>query len=122
MKATTIIIAAVLALQANVLLAENDNLSSPVRYESFSVTFASLAPSTPVEATFEEVAMMNEFTDLAPITPKEADFSDVAPVETIDVTNLAPTLPTEADFNDAADVAIDINLLAPVTPVFADFE
>jgi hypothetical protein len=106
MKATTIIMAAVLALQANVLFSENDNLSAPVTFESTSIVAMNLAPSTPMEATFEEAVVVNEFSALAPSTPIEADFSDVAPVAGVDATVLAPTVPAEADFTDDPEYAL----------------
>ncbi len=121
MKAKSIIIAAVLALQINVLLADNTNSSAPAAIVNYSVNAMNLAPATPVEATFEEPVMLNDFADLAPVMPTEADFSDVAPVALLDAMVLAPSVPAIADFNDAVDVTIDINELAPATPA-ADFE
>lgn len=122
MKAKSIIIAAFFALISGILFAGNEDLSAPVTLESTSMAAMNLAPGTPMEATFEEVAVMNDFSFLAPATPAEADFNDVAPVSTIDIMTLAPIAPAEADFNDSADVMIDVNALAPVTPATADFE
>ena len=116
MKATTIILAAVLTLSMNVLFAGNDGAT--VNNETYSVL--TLAPSTPSEATFEE---MNEATatfNLAPVAPSEADFSDVAPEMTIDYSRLAPVTPGEADFA-TDDETINTSILAPVTPSVADF-
>jgi hypothetical protein len=127
MKATTIIIAAVLSLQASFLLAGNNETASSPNNESSFVTISTLAPVTPGEATFEETTFTNAFaynvTNLAPVTPVEADFSDVVPEKNIDLTILAPVTPSEADFNDnIEDQALNLIALAPVTPAEADFE
>jgi hypothetical protein len=119
MKATTIIIAAILSLQVNVLFAGN--------YEESPTVNSALAPVTPGEATFEETTLTNAFTfkfsDLAPVTPGEADFSDVVPEKNIDLTILAPVTPAEADFTDSIEgQEVDFSALAPVTPAEADFE
>jgi len=114
MKATTIILAAVLTLSMNVLFASNDGV---VVNNSSVVT---LVPSTPSEATFEEMAEAN-VSILAPVTPNEADFSDVAPEVVVDLTSLSPVTPSEADFNDEpTQIGNSIDLI-PVTPAFADF-
>jgi len=61
------------------------------------------------------------FTTLAPITPALATFeevNDANPTAFI----LAPISPIEADFSDAIlETTIDITTLAPVTPIEADF-
>jgi hypothetical protein len=120
MKATISIFAAILTLQAGILFAGNETISAPVANESAVIT---LAPSAPMEATFEDVATtVIDFVAIAPATPVEADFSDIAPDANIDLTNLAPLTPAVADFIDAIDVAIDANALAPVAPAIADFE
>jgi hypothetical protein len=99
MKAKSIIIAAVLALQINVLLADNNNSSAPAVIVNNSVNAMSLAPATPMEATFEESVMINEFADLAPVLPQEASFDDIAmEAFTIDNGTLAPLAPSEASF------------------------
>ena len=118
MKATTTILAVVLTLSMNVLFASNDGAAVNAETNSFQT---SLAPSTPVEATFEE---MNDVTAtaviLAPVTPIEADFLDTFSETTLDITGLAPVTPGEADFA-SDDEIININALAPVTPSAADF-
>ena len=119
MKATTTILAAVLTLSMNVLLASNDGAA--VNNTMNSTTFTALAPSTPAEATFEDV---NDATpaafNLAPVTPIEADFSDAVTESTIDIIPLAPVTPIEADFA-ADDETTNASVFAPVTPSVADF-
>ena len=128
MKATTIILAAILSLQVSFLLAGNNEAASGPNNESNFCTICTLAPVTPGEATFEETTFTSAFdynvTILAPVTPVEADFSDVVPEKNIDLTILVPVTPTEADFNDNNIEAPALNLieLAPVTPEEADFE
>jgi len=97
MKTSTIIIAAVLTLQAGILFAGNDNSSAPVTNESATITLAALAPAIPVEATFEEFAAVNEIGILMPLTPVTAEFEDVAIVPT-EFSTLAPVTPAAADF------------------------
>jgi len=120
MKTTTIIIAAVLALQVNVLFAGNESASAPAATEN---TLIALAPATPVEATFEDFSPVTiAVRILAPVVPMEAEFEDVVPEPIIDVASLAPATPAEADFNDSTDQETDLSALAPVTPAVADFE
>ena len=122
MKTTTIIIAAIFTLQAGILLAGNDNISTAVSNETPAITFAVLAPSTPVEATFEEMTLVNEALSLVPVTPAEATFEET-PSDIISLVMLAPAAPRTADFNDFVDaVTIDPASLAPVTPSTASFE
>ena len=122
MKATTIIIASVLALQVNILLAGNEATLGPVTNETATITLASLAPSTPTEVTFEEVVEMNEFANLAPMIPSEATFEDM-PSEIASIVDLAPMTPTVAEFEDAVDmITVNVIDLAFVTPDEADFE
>ncbi|MEI7501229.1 MAG: hypothetical protein WCK84_12385 [Bacteroidota bacterium] len=99
MKATTILVAAVLTLQGSILFAGNESSTVPVRNESYTNTFIMLAPTTPLEATFEDAAseMVSNF-DLAPGTPTVADFEDATIVMTVDNEILAPVTPAEADF------------------------
>ena len=125
MKAKSIIIAAVLSLQASFLLADNNETAASVNTESSFGTISTLAPVTPGEATFEETTFTNAFDyngkNLAPVTPVEADFSDV--VLEKNMTILSPVTPLEADFNDSnEDQALNLYVLAPVTPFEADFE
>ncbi|MEI6172464.1 MAG: hypothetical protein WCR01_01835 [Bacteroidota bacterium] len=122
MKAKSIILAAVLALQINVLLADNNNSSAPVTNETYSVNAMNLAPATPLEATFEEPVMLNDFADLAPVLPMEASFEDMA-METVSTLDLAPLTPVLAEFEDAVDaITTDNGTLSPVTPIEATFE
>ena len=97
MKATTIIIAAFLTLQAGILFAGNDNITAPAANETSMISLASLAPSTPLEATFEEIVTVN-MADLMPSVPAEATFEDMT-----------------SEMNPPVD-------FAPVTPAVADFE
>ena len=122
MKATITILAAVLTLNTGILFAGNEITSAPVTNENTTVNLISLAPSAPLEATFEYATIsVIDLSALAPTILLEADFSDVAPDANTDLTSLAPLTPAVADFEDAIDVTIDISALAPVTPA-ADFE
>jgi hypothetical protein len=118
MKATiTILIAVVLTLSVNVLFAGNDITSVPAANANAVVTLTSLAPTVPMEATFEDAVVLNDLAYLAPTTPTEAQFEDLS-IELISALNLAPLTPAAADFEDE----IDFNSLAPIVPVEADFE
>lgn len=120
MKTTITILAAVLTLNAGILFAGNNTFSGTETTESAIIT---IAPSTPLEATFEDVNIaVLDFAAIMPSTPVEADFSDVAPDAAIDITNLMPSTPAVADFNDSTELTIAISALAPVTPAIADFE
>jgi hypothetical protein len=127
MKATTIIIAALLSFQINVLFAHNDEPTSTLNNEAASFNMSALEPVTPAEANFEDETETNAFnfdlSVLAPENPVEADFSDVVPEKNIDLSILAPVTPAEAEFNDDIEnLAADLTSLAPVTPAEADFE
>jgi hypothetical protein len=119
LKATMIILAAVLTLSMNVLFASNDGAA--VINNMKSSTFTALAPATPAEATFEDV---NDATaiafNLSPVSPIEADFSDEFSETTIDIITLAPVTPIEADFA-SDDETTNASVLAPVTPSVVDF-
>ena len=120
MKTITITIATILTLQAAILFAGNETTSAPMTNERVTIT---LAPSVPLEATFEDLnEVVVNIDALAPVIPSEADFSDVAPVENATLMNLAPLTPSVADFNDSIDVTTDINALARATPAAVDFE
>ncbi|MEI7660820.1 MAG: hypothetical protein WCK34_01420 [Bacteroidota bacterium] len=121
MKATNIIFAAVLTLQAGILFAGNNTSSDPVTGEAVTIMMASLAPVTPAVATFEEYAMASEVATLAPATPAEASFEDITADMTA-VTALAPAAPLTADFEDVVEPSGDFSFLAPATPAVADFE
>ena len=119
MKATTIILAAIFTLSMNVLFASNDG--AVVNNNINPSTFATLAPSTPAEATFEDLIMATATAfNLAPVSPIEADFSDAISETTIDITTLAPVTRIEADFA-TDDETTNVSALAPVTPSAADF-
>lgn len=121
MKATTILIATVLTLQVNVLFAHNDNIPAPARNESFACPYiAMLAPVAPLEASFEEIASVDLIADLMPVTPTEATFEDADLTVMFD--GLAPVEPMEATFEDAPAEIVSNFVLAPATPVEADFE
>jgi hypothetical protein len=118
MKATTTILAAVLALSINVLNANNDGDAVNSETTSFHI---SLAPSTPSEATFEELnEAVTTTVILAPVTPVEADFSDAVSETFIDISTLAPATPGEADFA-SDDETVNASTFAPVTPPVGDF-
>ena len=117
MKAITIIIAAALALQVNVLFAGNDINSTSVSNANNTITLTTLAPTTPAEADFEDAVYMTDFASLAPSTPTEAQFEDIS-YESVAALNLPPVTPVIADFEDE----LDFNSLAPIIPVEADFE
>ncbi len=95
-----IIIASVLALQMNILVAGNECTSSPTSNESANTALISVAPTTPMEATFE-----NDTNDLAgPANPAQmtqaiADFEKPVDALTLDIETLAPKSPVEADFD-----------------------
>ena len=96
---TTIIIAAVLSLQINLLFAETKISSTPVVTESVSIISMSLAPATPAKATFEELpSEINSLMELAPTTPAYAEFEDTVDTVGIDFSSLGPVAPVEADF------------------------
>ena len=118
MKSVKFIIAVALPLQIGVLFAGNESLT-PVMEVNSAVSMMTLAPSTPVEATFEEVIVDNTFFGLSPVTPEFASFEDFS-VELVSVMDLSPVVPSEADFSDT--VEFSINQLAPITPFEADFE
>ena len=118
MKSVKIIIAVALTLQIGFLFAGNESIT-PVMDVNSTTSMMTLAPSTPVEATFEEAVVDNTFLGLSPITPEVASFEDFS-VEMVSVLDLSPVVPSEADFTDS--VEISINQLAPITPFEADFE
>jgi hypothetical protein len=101
MKATTVIIAAVLFFQINILFAGNDEVRPITANVPASTTITALAPVTPAEANFEETTfMVSDATvaSLAPVVPAEADFNDITDAQSSDLSKLAPTTPSEADF------------------------
>lgn len=116
MKATTIILAAVLIFTANVLFAGNDISSRPVLNTNSTMKIAALAPELPAEADFSD-AFLFDYSALAPLTPTEASFDDMN-VETVMALGLAPVNPATADLEETTAY----NSLAPVLPAEADFE
>ncbi|MEI7662281.1 MAG: hypothetical protein WCK34_08790 [Bacteroidota bacterium] len=97
MKASTIIAAAILSLQAGILFAGNENTSAPVTNENMTISIVALAPAPPAEATFEEIEAVDETLVFAPVTPSEATFGDEYN-EQAPVIGLAPSTPATADF------------------------
>lgn len=118
MKAiTTILIAAALTLTVNDLFAGNDLISPPSANAAMAMNLTSLAPTVPMEATFENAIDMTDFVSLDPTTPAEAQFEDIT-YEMLSAMNLAPLTPARADFEDE----LDFNSLAPIVTAEADFE
>ncbi len=101
---TFYILTALLGLQYNILVAGNLTSGSTINSNEITLTdLSALAPVTPKEADFSDVAPEsgNNYKDLAPVTPKEADFEEGAGMTSVnDLINLAPELPSEADFED----------------------
>ena len=95
-----IIIASVLALQMNVLVAGNECTSTPTTNESANTALISVAPTTPMEATFE-----NDTNDIADPTGH---------------TQLTRAIIGIDNPNDA--ISFDIETLAPATPAEAGFD
>lgn len=119
MKATTIILTALLALSACVNFAGNETTTV---FTLNDRNVISLVPATPAAATFEDYVEVIAVSLLAPVTPSEAAFEEMSD-ETVSIMDLAPAAPSMADFNDSTEVAgPDIRILAPVIPVEVDFE
>jgi hypothetical protein len=97
MKAITILIAAILALQVNILFAGNETVTAPGTTDNTLITAAILAPVAPAEATFEEAILINENINLIPVTPSEASFEDIS-FPMVSAFDLAPVVPVLADF------------------------
>jgi hypothetical protein len=117
---TIIILAAVLMLQINSIFANVEGVPVNKNEEMAIPSVLMLAPSTPQEATFEELVPSAEISTAAPVTPKEATFDDA--VDDIRTFILAPVVPSEADFNDSEEVAVSVGIsMAPATPAEADF-
>ena len=124
MKATSLLIAAVLSLQISNLFAHNDFPPVLLNNEANASYCIALDPTTPSEATFEDAVTETDFSGLMPVTPLEASFDDA-----IDSGNaqmfriLAPVTPIAAGFNDdELNQDVDLIILAPTTPAEADFE
>lgn len=106
MKTTSIIFAAVLALQVSVLFGSNTGMKSGAGNPSaMSITVNNLAPGTPLVASFEDgdefMPTLPAVSELAPVTPKEVTFEEAMPTPVINEAALAPTTPAEADFIDS---------------------
>ena len=122
MKTTTTILAVIFTLQTGLLCAGNETLTTPATETTSSLNILLLAPSSPVEATFEDIAVDDTFFGLSPVTPTDASFEDFSSAM-ISVNTLSPIIPAFADFSDTIDqVAIDLGQLSPVTPFEAAFE
>ena len=121
MKTTKTILAFIFAFQTAFLFAGNDT-PSVFSTESSAAVVLALAPVTPAEATFEDMAPESLFSGLSPVTPGVATFEDCS-VEMVSVKALSPETPSVADFTDSTDpVYDDAGLLSPVTPFEADFD
>jgi hypothetical protein len=117
---TIIILAAALMLQINSIFANLDGVPANKNEDMIFSAFLLSAPSTPREATFEELIPSPEIFFTAPVTPKEAIFDDAA--DDINIAILAPVVPLEADFNDSEGVAGSVRIsMTPATPAEADF-
>jgi len=123
MKAKSIILAAIFTLSSlNVLFAKDNSVLMPAINTSEILNLKVLSPITPSEASFEDVISGMDFSNLAPVTPVEAAFEDVLS-EIPNFTDLAPVTPAVASFTDYDDaITVRIDLLAPATPMAADFE
>ena len=123
MKAKSIILAAIFTLSSlNVLFAKDNSVLIPAMNATEILTLKVLAPITPAEASFEDVISGMDFSNLAPVTPVEAAFEDVVS-EIPNFSDLAPVTPAVASFSDFDDaVTLRIDLLAPASPMVADFE
>ena len=119
MKTTIIILATLLTLTSNILVAGNDLYNtSPVTKNV--ATILSLVPAIPSEATFEDADYLVNIYTLMPVIPSEAGFEDASAIN--DPTALAPSVPAVADFEDTMSADINVTDLAPVLPSEADFE
>jgi hypothetical protein len=119
MKTTTTILAVIFTLQIGVLFAGNEDITTPSTEVTSSLNILSLAPSSPVEATFEDIAVDNTIIGLPPVIPADASFEDFS-LELISISDLSPITPLVADFSDS--VSINFDQLVPITPFEADFE
>ena len=97
MKATTIILAAILTLSVNTLFADNDYVNTNPAPAVAAYTTGSFAPVPPAEASFEDAAVTPDLSGLFPAVPSEASFEDGVSAD-ISVAGLAPLVPQVADF------------------------
>jgi hypothetical protein len=124
LKAITLILTTVLALNFSSLFAANEGPVFNLNDATITTLFPFLAPTTPAEATYEEGFDLGTNTidlfSLEPVMPKEADFNDMLQDENVSMKDLTPVTPVEADFTDDDLQTIPVGL-APVTPAVADF-
>ena len=78
MKKTILLLAAIFALQVNILVAGNEEHSrNSVDAAALKINMV-LAPVTPLEATFEEIAEpVDTIRNLAPVNPAVADYEEL---------------------------------------------
>jgi hypothetical protein len=127
---TIYILAAFIGLQYNTTFAASNPGNSPVSANDGMVagTGNMLNPTTPLEATFDDIDETNlsdpDIFILTPVIPLIADFNDEAPAMEISLTSLAPVTPREADFEEitATKDTSSVLDLRPVTPAEASFE
>ncbi|MCK9421421.1 MAG: hypothetical protein M0Q38_02375 [Bacteroidales bacterium] len=108
MKTPTIILIFLLAININMLFANNgagDPVKTVFPKTETTVKLTDLAPSLPKEADFTD-AIENEpfyeklLLDLTPVTPREADFEDNETDRPMNIKTFAPVMPEYADFSD----------------------
>jgi hypothetical protein len=97
MKTTTITLAAIFTLFANVLLAGNDYINNAPAPAAGNYSIECLVPVFPPVATFEDAINTNDLSALYPMVPAEASFDDIE-ANGISVNGLAPVIPSVADF------------------------
>ena len=123
LKATTIIIIAVLSLQVSILFAGNTYPPITPNKDASASCCVSLVTTSPAVAIFKEDATLTDYTGLAPVAPMEVDFNDDVDLnDAVMIQSLAPVTPLEADFNDDFYLTVDFCALTPTTPAEADFE
>lgn len=120
-----LILSALFLILTGTKMATAEGLSRDLNRESEIITIGILAPVTPAEAFFEEVSPAFDHSSLvdalSPETPGFASFEDF-PAENMMFNDLAPVIPQEASFEEIpTTIDIDNQVLAPVTPRFAEF-
>ena len=120
-----LILSALFLFLTGTKMATAEGLSRDLNRESEIITIGILAPVTPSEAYFEEVSAAFDYSSLvgllAPEMPASASFEDF-PDKTPMFNDLAPVIPQAASFEEIpSTIDIDNQLLAPVTPRFAEF-
>ena len=100
MKATIIILTAILSLQINFLFADKYESANSRLTETSSATLVKVLPVISIGDEFSDILLIpkEEALKFAPVTPKEADFSDNEDATEINPRNLLPVTPAEADF------------------------